>query len=76
MPEMHKMIGKEVLVFANGMQYSGVLVEVSDTEVHLKGAFQWLALPISSISDIVLKGHEESRRELNSKDWHLDEERE
>jgi hypothetical protein len=31
MPEMHKMIGKEVLVFANGMQYSGVLVEVSDT---------------------------------------------
>jgi hypothetical protein len=50
------MIGKEVEVIANGMKYTGVLIEVSDAEVHLKGPFQWIALPASSVSEIKLKG--------------------
>jgi len=74
MPDMRKLIGKEVLVMANGMQYSGVLVEISSTDVHLKGMFQWLTLPISSVGDIVLKDDEENRRELTTEDWHLDAE--
>jgi hypothetical protein len=41
------------------MQYTGVLIEVSDAEVHLKGSFQWITLPISSVSNITLKKIEE-----------------
>ena len=52
------MIGKEVDVMANGMKYSGVLVEVSDTEVHLKTSMQWVSLPASSVSTIALKRRE------------------
>lgn len=58
MPDLQRMIGKEVVVAANGVDYSGVLIEVSDAEVHLKGSFQWIALPISSVSRITLKNTE------------------
>ncbi len=55
MPDFMNMLGKEVTVTANGMQYSGVLIEVSDTEVHLKGLLQWIALPASQVNAIALK---------------------
>lgn len=55
MPDIQSMIGKEVEVIANGIKYSGVLIEVSDTEVHLKGSMQWISLPASSVSQIKLK---------------------
>lgn len=54
MPEIHTMIGKQVEVFANGVQYKGVLIEVSPNEVHLAGQMQWIALPASSVSQIKL----------------------
>jgi hypothetical protein len=54
MPDIQAMIGKKVDVFANGIIYSGELIEVSDVEVHLKGSMQWLSLPASSISEIRL----------------------
>jgi hypothetical protein len=66
MPDIQSMIGKEVEVIANGIQYVGVLIEVSDVEVHLKGLMQWIALPASSVSLIKLKGTEERRPE---RDW-------
>jgi hypothetical protein len=52
MAELYTMIGKEVEVFANGMVYKGVLIEVSESEVHLKGQLQWITLPASSVNDI------------------------
>ncbi len=52
MPDIQELIGKEVEVLANGMSYRGTLVEVSDTEVHLKTPMQWVALPASSVSQI------------------------
>ena len=55
MPDIQSMIGKEVEVIANGLSYMGILIEVSDTEVHLKGLMQWIALPVSSVSVIKLK---------------------
>jgi hypothetical protein len=55
MPDIQSMIGKEVEVIANGLSYTGVLVEVSETEVHLKGLMQWIALPVSSVSEVKLK---------------------
>ncbi len=52
MPNIHEMLGKEVEVLANGMTYRGVLMEVSETEVHLKTMMQWMTLSISAVSDI------------------------
>ncbi len=56
MPELHSMIGKEVEMLANGMRYTGILIEVTDTEVHLKMANQWMSLSISTVSDIKPRG--------------------
>ncbi len=52
MPDIQEMIGKEVEVIANGVSYRGVLIEVSDTEVHIRTSMQWLALPASSVTSI------------------------
>jgi len=52
MAELYTMIGKEVEVIANGMVYKGVLIEVSESEVYLKGQLQWITLPVSSVSEI------------------------
>ena len=55
MPDIQMMIGKEVEVVSNtGMTYRGVLIEVSDTEVHIKHPMQWISLPVSTISDVRL----------------------
>ena len=70
MQDIQSMIGKEVEVIANGVQYAGVLIEVSDVEVHLKGLMQWIALPASSVSLIKLKGAVE--RELE-REGHMEE---
>lgn len=50
MPDIQQMIGKEVEVIANGVVYRGTLIEVSDTEVHIKTQMQWVSLPSSSVS--------------------------
>jgi hypothetical protein len=55
MPDIQSMIGKKVEVIANGLSYTGVLTEVSDTEVYLKGVIQWFYLPTSTVSVIKLK---------------------
>jgi hypothetical protein len=54
MHDVREMIGKEVDVTANGMHYRGVLIEVSDVEVHIKSQLQYVSLPASSVTDVVL----------------------
>lgn len=54
MADIQSMIGKEVEVIANGMTYRGVLVEVSDVDVHLKSTMQWMSLPASSVTSVKL----------------------
>ncbi len=56
MQNIQELVGKEVEVFANGMSYTGVLIEVSDTEVHLRTPLQWVALPAESVSSVRLRG--------------------
>ncbi len=65
MPDIQTMIGKEVEVIANGTTYRGVLIEVSDVEVHIRTTMQWVSLPVSSVSEIRLVGEvrKESERE-------------
>jgi hypothetical protein len=66
MPDIQKMIGKKVEVSANGIIYSGELIEVSDVEVYLKGSMQWLSLPASSVSEIRLTEPEPSKNAVSS----------
>jgi hypothetical protein len=54
MPDIMEMIGKEVEVIANGTSYRGTLVEVSDTEVHIKSRVQYVSLPASSVTEVRL----------------------
>lgn len=66
MPAIQDMIGKKVEVSANGIIYSGELIEVSDVEVYLKGSMQWLSLPASSVSEIRLTEPEPSKSAVPS----------
>lgn len=54
MPDIMEMIGKQVEVIANGTSYRGMLVEVSDTEVHIKSRLQYVSLPASSVTEVRL----------------------
>jgi len=54
MPDIMEMIGKEVEVIANGMSYRGRLIEVSETEVHIKSQLQYVSLPASSVTEVRL----------------------
>jgi hypothetical protein len=56
MQNIQYLVGKEVEVIANGMNYTGILIEVSDTEVHLRTPLQWVALPAESVSTVKLRG--------------------
>lgn len=66
MPDIQDMIGKKVEVSANGIIYSGELIEVSDVEVYLKGSMQWLSLPASSVSEIRLTEPQPLKIEVSS----------
>lgn len=57
MPDIQEMIGKEVELIANGVAYRGVLIEVSDSEVHIKTSMQWISLPASSVTSIKPAGN-------------------
>ena len=54
MQDVQEMIGREVEVTSNGMRYRGVLIEVSDVEVHIRSQLQYVSLPASSVTDVVL----------------------
>ncbi len=65
MSDIQSMIGKEVEVIASGTTYRGVLIEVSDAEVHIRTSMQWVSLPVSSVNEVRLAGEvkRESERE-------------
>ena len=54
MAEIREMIGKEVEVTAGGMAYRGTLIEVTDSEVTIRTALQWVSLPASSVGQMRL----------------------
>jgi hypothetical protein len=54
MTDIRELIGKEVEVSANGVLYRGMLVEVSDSEVYLKGTMGFVTLPTASVGDVKL----------------------
>lgn len=49
---IERLIGKPVEVSANQIIYSGRLVEVNETEVHLETESGWIVIPLEQITDI------------------------
>ncbi len=63
---MIELIGKNVLVEANGITYTGRLVEISETEVHLETELGWVTLMTEHVVNIRETGEE---KELEGKAW-------
>lgn len=53
---MQDLIGKEVVVSANDIDYHGILVEIGEAEVQLQGESGWIVIPIGSVMDIRAAG--------------------
>lgn len=54
---MIDLLGKLVVVSANDITYTGKLVEISETDVHLETELGWLVIPVESI--ISIRGKED-----------------
>lgn len=50
--ELEEMKGKEVVVTYNGLDYRGILVDVTSDEIDLKGEEGWVVLPIDGVTFI------------------------
>ena len=48
------LIGKRVNISAGGVVYTGILMEISDSEVHLQTDMQWITLEMDNIASIEL----------------------
>jgi hypothetical protein len=44
--------GKLVEVIANDITYTGILVEISETEVYLEGESGWIVIPVEQVASI------------------------
>jgi len=49
---MQGLIGKEVEVSANNIIYRGVLVEIGETDVHLRAETGYIIIPMDSVMEI------------------------
>ncbi|MFA5073528.1 MAG: hypothetical protein WC539_06495 [Nitrospirota bacterium] len=54
MRDIQGMIGKEVIAIANGVRYTGTLIEVSDAEINLRNSLQWITLPAGAVAEVRL----------------------
>lgn len=52
MQEIANMIGKEVVVVANDVEYRGVLIEISEDSIFLKAPSQWIEIPTAGVSSV------------------------
>lgn len=52
MDDLIRLIGKEVIVEADGIIYRGELIEVTEQEVYLKSESGWLTILMDKVSSI------------------------
>ncbi|MBI5755664.1 MAG: hypothetical protein HZA12_01955 [Nitrospirae bacterium] len=51
---LHIMLGKAVRVVASDIVYRGILIEVSEDAVELRGEGQWITISTDRISSITI----------------------
>jgi hypothetical protein len=73
--DLHSFIRKEVEIVAHGVIYRGILIEVSEVEVHLKTESRWINLPTADVMEIREPGkHDRGLYKMIDKDFfNLDE---
>ena len=49
---IENLIGKIVEVFANDITYTGKLVEIGETDVHLEAESGWIVIPVEQVIHI------------------------
>jgi hypothetical protein len=49
---MIELLGKEVIVIANDITYTGKLVEIGEEEVHLESESGWVVIPLEWVAVI------------------------
>ncbi len=49
---MRELVGREVEVITQDVVYRGILVEVGETEVHIRSESGWLAIPVANIAEV------------------------
>ena len=49
---MHELTGKEVEVRTADISYKGVLVEIGETEIHLRAETGWIVVPVEKVVEI------------------------
>lgn len=54
---MRELIGKKVEVLANDIIYTGKLVEISETDVHLETDSGWTVIPVDQVA--LIRGKDE-----------------
>ncbi len=50
--DLKRFIRKEVEIIAHGILYKGILIEISDQEIHLKTETRWLTIVTSAVTEI------------------------
>jgi hypothetical protein len=49
---MHELIGKRVEVITGDVTYSGILVEIGETEIYLQAEEGWITVPVERVVDV------------------------
>ena len=49
---MNELVGKEVEVRTYETVYRGVLIEVGETEIHIKAETGWMVVPVEKVVEI------------------------
>ncbi|MBI5740506.1 MAG: hypothetical protein HZA16_07270 [Nitrospirae bacterium] len=53
---MNELIGKQVEVVTTDTVYSGVLIEIGETEIYLKAEGGWIMVPVDKVVDVRAAG--------------------
>lgn len=66
---VHRLIGEEVIVRANGIRYEGLLVEVTDGHLALRGLLRYIEVPMERVTGVeAMPRRASQRRRATAKD--------
>lgn len=49
---MHELIGRKIEVNTGEIIYRGVLIEITDEELHLQSEYGWISVPLEKVAEV------------------------
>ncbi len=49
---MHDLIGRKIEVITGDIIYRGVLIEITDEELHLQSELGWISVPLEKVAEV------------------------